>query len=110
METWVAQTRKGLIELCVLAALKDAEAYGYQILQQLAKANCLAIGESTVYPILARLAKDGMVSVRVAASPTGPSRRYYQLTPAGQVRLREMAAYWRDVRSSIDHLLKGDAP
>jgi PadR family transcriptional regulator PadR len=59
---------------------------------------------------LARLAKDGMVKVRVAASPTGPSRRYYQLTPAGRARLSEMAAYWRDVRSSIDHLLKGDAP
>lgn len=110
METWIAQTRKGLIELCVLAALKDAEAYGYQILQQLSKADCLAIGESTVYPILARLAKDGLVKVRVAASPAGPSRRYYQLTPAGQARLREMTTYWKDVRSAIDHLLKGDSP
>ena len=73
METWIAQTRKGLIELCVLATLKDAEAYGYQILQRLAAADCLAIGESTVYPILARLAKDGMVKVRVAASPGLPA-------------------------------------
>jgi PadR family transcriptional regulator, regulatory protein PadR len=110
METWIAQTRKGLIELCVLAALKDAEAYGYQILQRLATADCLAIGESTVYPILARLAKDGMIKVRVAASPAGPSRRYYRLTHTGQSRLAEMTDYWKNVRSAIDQLLKGDKP
>jgi PadR family transcriptional regulator PadR len=105
MDTWIAQMRKGLVELSVLAVLKDTEACGYQVLQQLAKADCLATGERTVYPILARLTRDGQVKVRAAPSPTGPARRYYQLTPAGQTRLAEMAAYRRDIRAAIDHLL-----
>ena len=110
MDTWIAQTRKGLVELAILAALKHGEAYGYQILQRLGRADCLALGESTVYPILARLAKDGMVKVRVTPSPAGPPRRYYRLTPAGQSRLTDMADYWTNVQSAIDHLLKGETP
>lgn len=110
MSAWIARMRKGLVELSVLAALRDGEAYGYQILQRLAEVDCLAIGESTVYPILARLAKDGMVKVRTAPSSTGPPRRYYHLTGAGESRLEEMAEYWRSVRAAIDHMLKGGKP
>ena len=107
MRSWVAQVRKGLVELCVLAVLKEGEAYGYQILQRLGKVGCLGIGESTVYPILARLGEEGFVRVRTAASPAGPPRRYYRLTPPGQARLAEMAAYWKDVQASVDALLNG---
>ena len=91
MREWIAQLRKGLVELCVLAALRRGEAYGYQILQQLGEqGGALAIGESTVYPVLALLTADGLVRVRAAASPSGPPRRYYRLTAAGQARLAEM--------------------
>jgi PadR family transcriptional regulator PadR len=87
--------RKGLIELCVMAALRDGEAYGYQILQRLNRAEALAIGESTVYPILARLSAEGWVKVRSAPSPSGPPRRYYRLTAPGHKRLEEMSGYWK---------------
>ena len=110
MKSWVAQVRKGLVEFCVLAALRDGEAYGYEILQRLGRVDCLAISESTVYPILARLAEDGMVRVRTARSPAGPPRRYYRITPAGAGRLAEMAGYWKDMRSAVDSLLKGGSP
>ena len=86
--------RKGAIELCVLGALREGEAYGYQILQQMGSVDGMAVTESTVYPILARLAKDRLVSVRVADSPAGPPRRYYRLTPEGRERLKEMKASW----------------
>jgi PadR family transcriptional regulator PadR len=94
--------RKGLIELCVMAALRDGEAYGYQILQRLAAAEALTISESAVYPILARLAAEGMVKVRVGPSPSGPPRRYYRLTAAGEARLGEMAEQWRQTREAVD--------
>lgn len=104
MKGWVAQVRKGLVEFCVLAALRDGEAYGYELLQKLGRAACLAISESTVYPILARLAEEGMVNVRTAPSPAGPPRRYYRLTPAGAARLESMRGYWAEVRDAVDAL------
>lgn len=107
MRSWVAQMRKGLVELCVLSALRDEEAYGYQILQRLSEIDCLAISESTVYPILARLAEEGYVNVRVAPSPAGPPRRYYRLTRLGQSRLREMVGYWGEIKTAVDKLNEG---
>jgi PadR family transcriptional regulator PadR len=100
--------RKGLIELCVMAALKDGEAYGYQILQRLSRAQALTISESAVYPILARLAAEGMVKVRVGPSPNGPPRRYYCLTRAGDERLAEMAQHWRQTRKAVDLFFAGE--
>ena len=99
---------KGLVELCVLGALHHGEAYGYEILQRLAQADNLAITESTVYPILARLAKEGTLEVRVAPSPSGPPRRYYRLTEAGRKRLAEMRQYWRDLTAAVNGLLFGE--
>src|SRR5580704_9515255 len=105
---WAAQMRKGLIELCVMAALRDGEAYGYQILQRLSRAEALTISESAVYPILARLAAEGMVKVRVGPSPNGPPRRYYRLTASGEARLGEMAEHWRQTRRAVDLFFAGD--
>jgi PadR family transcriptional regulator PadR len=106
MRVWLAQMRKGLVEPCVLAALRDGEAYGYQILQRLGSAESLGISESTVYPVLARLAADGLVRVREAPSPAGPPRRYYRITWLGEARLAEMTASWRQVASVVNDLLK----
>jgi len=105
MQGWNTQLRKGLVELCVMRLLDANEAYGYQILQQLNAATGLELTESTLYPVLARLARDRLVKVRVAASPAGPPRRYYRLTETGQSRLKEMATHWIGVRDAVDHLL-----
>jgi PadR family transcriptional regulator PadR len=108
VKAWVAQMRKGLVELCVLSALREGEAYGYQILQRLATADCLAFGESSVYPILARLTEEGFVKVRTAPSPAGPPRRYYRLTSLGHSRLREMRSYWGEVQTAVDKLYESE--
>ena len=105
MRTWVSQLRKGLVELCVLGSLRDGEAYGYEILRGLTEASNVATTESTVYPILARLAREGMVKVRAAPSPSGPPRRYYRLTALGRARLREMRTHWRGVSAAVNELL-----
>ena len=107
--TWVSQLRKGLVELLVLAALKRQELYGYQLLQKLAALDGLALTESTLYPVLARLAADRLVAVRQIPSPAGPPRRYDRLTPAGAKRLEEMLAHWRQVNASIDALANAPA-
>jgi PadR family transcriptional regulator PadR len=106
---WVSQLRKGLVELLVLAALRQQEVYGYQLLQRLAAMNGLALTESTLYPVLARLADDRLVAVRQVPSPTGPPRRYYRLTAAGERRLNDMLAHWRQVNTSIEALAAASA-
>lgn len=104
---WVSQLRKGLVELLVLAALQRQEAYGYQLLQRLASVEGLALTESTLYPVLARLAEEKLVAVRQEPSPSGPPRRYYRLTPTGRARLNDMLAHWRQVNASIESLAEG---
>ena len=105
MQSWTVQIRKGLIELCVMAALREGETYGYQLLQRLRNIAALSISESTVYPLLARLTREGMVTVRDAPSPTGPPRRYYRLTPLGRSRLRQMENHWQSVQNNVSALL-----
>jgi PadR family transcriptional regulator, regulatory protein PadR len=101
---WISQLRKGLIEFCVLAVLESEEAYGYQILQRMNSIEGLEVSESTVYPILARLTKEGILRMRSAPSPSGPPRRYYQLTADGKISLNEMKSHWRLICDSVDTL------
>jgi PadR family transcriptional regulator PadR len=110
MQAWITQLRKGLVELCVMRLLETREAYGYQVLQQLNTSTGFELTESTLYPVLARLARDELVKVRAEASPAGPPRRYYRLTEAGRKRLREMSEHWIGVRDGVDHLLNGNIP
>jgi len=108
MRSWVTQLRKGLLEFCVLNVLSKGESYGYELVRRLEGLQELAITESTVYPILNRLRKDGYVRVRVAVSGFGPPRRYFSLTALGTRRVQEMNAYWDDLCSSVGTLRKRD--
>jgi len=108
MRTWIAQLRKGLVELAILAAMRDGETYGYELLQRLRTVEGLAVTESTIYPILTRLANDGDVQVRAAPSPAGPPRRYYRLTRAGRSRFKQMIEHWTDIQAALNNLIHGD--
>ena len=107
MQQWITQFRKGLVELCIMAALREEEAYGYQIVERLGRVPGLEVTESTVYPVLARLARDRCVTVRTAASPAGPPRRYYRLSEAGRRRLQEMIGDWQAIENSVNQLIQG---
>ncbi len=102
---WVSQMRKGLLEFLMLAVLKRGEAYGYVILKELRGFEGLSLTESTVYLLLARLTKEGLLSARKARSAEGPPRRYYSLTAAGHRRLANMTAYWKAITKSVDQVL-----
>lgn len=107
MESWISQLRKGVLELAVLSLVRDHEAYGYQIVEKLRSLPGLESTESTVYPLLARLARDGSLDVRTEPSPAGPPRRYFRLTGTGRRRLEEMARCWQSLHGSLAELLKG---
>ncbi len=102
----MTQLRKGLTELTVLAALRSGEAYGYELLRRLGQSETLSTTPATLYPVLARLAEEKLIAVREQPSSTGPPRRYYRLTPAGDTRLAEMAAYWDELSAAVADLMK----
>ncbi|AWM40983.1 lineage-specific thermal regulator protein [Gemmata obscuriglobus] len=102
LANWTTQMRKGLLELCVLATLKGDRVYGYDIVKRLSAVDGLVIGEGTIYPILSRFKKEGLVDATLAESPEGPARKYYRLTARGQEMLARMLAAWAEVRTGID--------
>jgi PadR family transcriptional regulator, regulatory protein PadR len=107
VQAWITQFRKGLVELCVMAAIRDDEAYGYQIVEKLGGVAGLELTESTVYPVLARLARQRCLTVRTAPSPNGPPRRYYRLSETGRARLAEMIGHWQFIQNSVARLIQG---
>ncbi|MBI1324301.1 PadR family transcriptional regulator [bacterium] len=107
MNPWETQLRKGLVELAVLATMVQGEAYGYGIVERLRGLEGLEFTESTVYPVLARLAREGFLEIRTERSPSGPMRRYYRLSASGKRRYEEMTTSWRTVSVSLARLIEG---
>jgi PadR family transcriptional regulator PadR len=104
MEAWIRQFRKGLLEMCVLNLLAIQESYGYQIVRSLQNFEEFVVTESTLYPILTRLKKDGFLKVRTGPSQSGPPRRYYSLTSIGQTYTESLNEYWDGLVVSVDKL------
>jgi PadR family transcriptional regulator PadR len=104
LANWTTQMRKGLLELCVLATLKGRRVYGYDIVKRLSAVDGLVMGEGTVYPILSRFKKEGLVETTLAESPEGPARKYYQLTARGRLLLAKMLGAWAEVRDGINQV------
>jgi PadR family transcriptional regulator PadR len=102
LANWTTQMRKGLLELCVLATLKGTRMYGYDIVKRLSAVDGLVMGEGTIYPILSRFKKEGLVDTTLAESPEGPARKYYQLTARGRLLLTRMLNAWAEVRDGIE--------
>ena len=83
-DNWTVQIRKGLLELCILNALLQREQYGYDLVKQLVAIPGLGITEGTLYPLLSRLKKQGLVTTKLIESSEGPARKYYALTTKGK--------------------------
>ncbi len=104
--TWMSQMRRGMVDFCILAALQHGEDYGYGLLQRLESTGVFALTESTVYPALARLAREGFIGTRRIKSPQGPPRKYYRLTPEGKAHLQEMRIFWKALDAGIEQLFE----
>jgi PadR family transcriptional regulator, regulatory protein PadR len=109
LANWTTQMRKGLLELCVLAVLRSDRMYGYDIVKRLSAVDGLVMGEGTIYPILSRFKKEGLVDTTLAESPEGPARKYYQLTDRGRQLLARMLTAWAAVRSGIETVTRAES-
>lgn len=102
------QLLKGVLDLAVLELLRDDDGYGYELVTSLREAGLEAVGEASVYGTLRRLHTDGLVMSYTAPSDSGPHRRYYRLTRAGEARRHELGKTWRRFAEIMETLVEGD--
>ena len=108
LNNWQTQLRKGLLEVVVLNLLQHGRCHGYEMVQILKRIDGLQIREGNIYPILARLQTDGLVTADCRASSDGPPRKYFELTKQGRKTLVDMNAHWDRIIRSILSIRKGD--
>ncbi|KFF59695.1 PadR family transcriptional regulator [Cryobacterium sp. MLB-32] len=102
-----AQLRKGVVESCVLGLLARESMYGWQLSETLITHNLIAsIG--TLYPMLSRMRSQGLVSTHEQASGSGPTRKYYRLTPAGTERLNSFRLQWEPFAATVREIVGKD--
>ena len=105
VEEWRSQSKRGTLELCILLLIEKRERYGYELISELEKRPVLAARESTIYPLLRRLLRDGLLSSCWRDSAGGlPPRKYYALTNAGREYLQAISAVWEDLSVAIQEI------
>jgi PadR family transcriptional regulator PadR len=90
-ERRITQLRKGILELAVMGILYHERHYGYSLVRVLSQGGSISLKEGTIYPILARLDRDGLVRSEWVESEQGPPRKYYALTSAGRQLFDELS-------------------
>ena len=105
-DNWESQVRKGWLELAILASLWSEKLYGLDILRRLEADSDLVVAEGTIYPILNRLKRDGLVESKWVESQGGHPRKYYWLTAAGRRRTAAMAKHASQFLGRIQDLLE----
>lgn len=98
-----AQMKRGLLDVCVLAAIKGEDSYGYKIVKDLKPH--VELSESTLYPILRRLETGSLLTVR-SAEHNGRLRKYYRITEQGLQRLEEFRQEWEEIMSMYNFIAK----
>jgi PadR family transcriptional regulator PadR len=101
------QLKRGLLDVCVLAAIKDGESYGYKIIKDMKP--YIELSESTLYTILKRLETANMLTVRTAEHG-GRLRKYYRITQSGVKRIEEFKDDWKEILSIYRFVTKEDGP
>lgn len=99
------QLKRGLLDVCVLAAIKDEDSYGYRIIKDMKP--YIELSESTLYTILKRLELAGMLTVRTVEHG-GRLRKYYRITTRGLARIEEFREDWKEILSIYRFVTKED--
>lgn len=103
IENTQVQMRKGILEFCILHIISRGEVYASDMLEELTSAKIMVV-EGTLYPLLTRLRKAGLVDYRWEESTSGPPRKYYQLTEIGRDFLEELRKTWQELVDSTNNI------
>jgi PadR family transcriptional regulator len=96
---------RGVLDLCLLAVMREGPAYGYEMTKRLRARGLSIVGEGSIYPLLGRLEREGLVQTYRAASNGGPPRKYYRASADGERVLAEGVSEWRAARDAVDAVL-----
>ena len=106
LENWLEQLRRGTLELAVLLTVAPAPRYGLEIIRHLEEFTDLVLTEGTIYPLLARLSRDGFLTFEWVSGEAPHPRKYYRLTAAGRSRLANMCREFQVFTTKIERLMK----
>lgn len=101
-----SQMLKGILEGCILNIIADEMVYGYEISQKLNKLGFGEVSEGTVYPMLLRLERNNFLRAERKESPSGPPRKYYSLTEAGEQEAAKFKEAWLQLSAAVEALFK----
>lgn len=104
-----SQMRKGILEFCILSIIRRGESYPSDIVDEMKAAN-LQVFEGTLYPLLTRLKNAEMLSYRWVESSSGPPRKYFSLTEAGEKFYKELEATWLELANAVNTLTGKEKP
>jgi PadR family transcriptional regulator PadR len=102
---WQEQLRRGTLDMAVLLSVVSGPRYGLQIIKHLEAFTDLVLTEGTIYPLLARLAREGLLTSYWVSDEAPHPRKYYRLTPRGRAQLGQMCREFRDFTSKIHRLI-----
>lgn len=99
------QMLKGILDGCILSIIEEGEIYGYELAEKLQSYGFTSFSEGTIYPLLLRMQKDGLLSSIQRKSTAGPKRKYYSLTQKGQDELAQFLIRWTEMKKSVETII-----
>jgi PadR family transcriptional regulator PadR len=100
------QLKKGVLEMVVLSKIEENDTYGYDIYQEINK--YMGISESTIYPILRKLTKEGLCDTYLRESSGGPPRKYFKISNRGKVKLEDLRYDWKKFEKVVNIMIRGE--
>jgi PadR family transcriptional regulator PadR len=101
------QLLHGVLDMCLLSIIEEEASYGYEMAYKLRERGLDLAGEGSIYPLLSRLQKQGMIEGYLVQSTEGPARKYYRISPPGRAALEQWRKDWQEFKSSVDAVLDG---
>ncbi|TVQ50295.1 MAG: PadR family transcriptional regulator [Saprospirales bacterium] len=98
-----SQMKKGVLEMCILAIISEEDVYTSDIIEKLKTKNLIVV-EGTLYPLLTRLKKSGILDYYWVESPSGPPRKYFKLTETGKEFYRELHQSWNELVQAVSNI------
>ena len=100
-----SQFLRGVLDLCLLAVMEEGPAYGYEMTKRLRARGLSIVGKGSIYPLLGRMEREGLVETYRAVSNGGPPRKYYRPSREGRRALAAGVSEWRETRDAVDAVL-----
>lgn len=100
-----SQLKRGILEGCILKVISVRETYGYEIINSLSEHGFKGLSEGTIYPLIKRIEKKGLIKYRYKPSSLGPKRKYFSITEEGMEMLESFNSCWERMSSTVNEIL-----